>query len=78
VQETVHLVGSTPLLAGSKLTVAVIVELACACTEPGLAVKETWIAWNVIPMFPLCLAALMDVAAIMRFRLFAGGLAGAL
>ena len=68
----------TPWFAGSKVTIAVIVDAPWACNEPGFAVSETIIAWNVIPMVPDCLESLSDVAVMVRLRLFAGGVAGAL
>lgn len=64
-------------MAGSRLTLAVIVDVAVASIEPGLAVSDTAIAAKVIPIVPMDVEALADAAVIVICTSFGGGVAGA-
>ena len=71
-------------MAGSKLTVAVIWEepvaqgrAGQACTEMGLADRETLMAAKLIVIEPVCTAGLIEVAEIVTGTSLGGGMAGA-
>jgi hypothetical protein len=79
-----HDVGSTPIFAGSKLTVAVIIEVPLGqgrvgqnCTELGFAERETAMAAKVIPMDPCVAGGLADVAVMITCTSLVGGVEGA-
>ena len=55
-----------------------IVDVAVASIEPGLAVSETTIAAKVIPIVPMDVEALADAAVIVICTSLGGGVAGAL
>lgn len=77
-------VGLTPALAGSNITVAVIVEVPLGqgrdrqnCTELGFAERETAMAAKVITVDPGVAGGLVEVAVIVTCTSLGGGLAGA-
>jgi hypothetical protein len=72
-----HEAGFTPAFAGSKLTVAVIVDVPCAWSEERLAERETAMAANVMLMFPLAVESLAEVAVMVTCTSLGGGVAGA-
>jgi hypothetical protein len=79
-----QVVGSTPLFAGSKLTVAVIVEVPAgqgrdgqACTKVGFAERETAMAAKVNPTDPDFVGSLTDLAWITTCTSAGGVAAGA-
>jgi hypothetical protein len=76
-EEIVQEEGFTAAFAGSKLTMAVIVDVPCACTEDGFAERETAIAANVIVIVPEFAGPLAAVAVIVTCTSLAGGVAGA-
>ena len=55
-------VGLTPAFDGSKVTIAVIWEVAAACTEDGLAERETAMAAKVMVTDPDAAELLAEVA----------------
>ena len=76
--------GSTPWFAGSKLTVAVIVEVPAgqgrdgqACTKRGFAERETAMAAKVMPKDPGVAGGLAEVAVMVTCTLLDGGVVGA-
>ena len=69
--------GSTPLFAGSKLTVAVIVEMPVAPTKRGFAERETAIAAKVNATDPDFVGSLSDLAVIVTCTSLGGGVEGA-
>ena len=80
-------VGSTPLFAGSKLTVAVIVEVlpagqeggaGQASTEPTDAKRETEMAAKSMFTGADCVGSATEVAVMVTCTSLGGGVAGAL
>jgi hypothetical protein len=72
-----HVVGLTPAFAGSKLTVAVIVEVACACIDEGLEEREISMAAKVIPTLPDLVESVTELAVMVTCTSLVGGVAGA-
>jgi hypothetical protein len=77
-------VGSTPIFAGSKLTVAVIWEVPVrqgrdgqACTAKGFADRETLMAAKMMTMVPSVAGGLADLAVIVTCTSLDGGVSGA-
>lgn len=72
-----HEVGLTPAFAGSKLTMAVIVDVACACIDDGLEERETSIAANVITTLPDLVGSVTELAVMVTCTSLEGGVVGA-
>ena len=75
--ESAHEDGFTPALVGSKLTLAVIVDVDVAVIEEGSADSETVIAAKVRPALPVTVESLAAVTLIVICTSLGGGFAGA-